>query len=954
MFLIFSMPLYSNPITTVPPFPTRFDSITVYYEASGGNQELQGAEGPLYAHTGVITDKSTSPTDWRYVVTPWPGEAPGANQEKNTLIPVDQDRYKLVIGNPYDYYHVPETEKILKLAFVFRNADGSLVGRNADGSDIFVPLYEAGLTTVLINPPNTDRYGHPDRSPLFLSSLTDTLKVSFTAAALGVEADSLFLYRNNTRLTAATSDTLMFESRIPSEWQGRSSLHCVAFSNHGICDTLSFTLIVDPSPPRITKPAFLNEGLTVLDNTSAAFTLMAPGKEFVYLIGDFNDWKVEDAFLMNKHVEGNKTYFWMTLQGLDPTTEYAYQYLVDGHIRIGDPYARKILHPLDAYIPDFIYPDLKPYPTSLTDYAVATFQTVSDPYVWQHDDAILPNQTEFVIYELLIRDFLEDRWYQSLIDTLSYLKNLGINAIELMPVIEFSGNDSWGYNSTFYFAPDKAYGTENDLKALVDSCHSAGLAVILDIVLNHAYGECPFVRLYNEGDFGKPLPENPWFNEISPHPMSVGYDFNHDSPYTKELVKQITTYWLETFHVDGYRFDLSKGFTQKYTGNDLSAWSQYDQSRIDILNEYASHIRSVKEDAILILEHYADNDEETVLAHSGFLLWGNMNVPYSQAAMGWLDHSDFNWGYFRNRGWWAMNLVTFMESHDEPRLMYKNYQYGNCIPTYCTKDTLVALERMALNATFFLTIPGPKMIWQFGEIGYDLELPEEEGRTEAQPVLWEYTHDSNRMKLYNVYKNLLKLRKEYPLFRSHETEVSLYTPDQIPDRRIKLSSPDMNAVIVGNFGLTSTTSWPEFHHSGVWYEFFTQESLYVENTAMTFPLEPGEYRLYTDKKLFVPDTTCPVSLEEKVAFPQEFRIKNLYPNPFNSTVQIHMVLPSSLPLNIRVYSLLGQQVYEEKHTNVPVGDYFLALSMNGFPSNVYFLEISQGNHHVIKKMVLLK
>jgi 1,4-alpha-glucan branching enzyme len=950
---LFSVHLFATPVSTIPPFPTRFDSITVFYNASAGNAALKGAEGLLYAHTGVITDKSTSPSDWKYVITPWPGEAPGANQDKNTLIPEDEDLYKLPVGNPYDFYSVPTDEKILRLAFVFRNEDGSLVGRSEDGSDIYVMLYEPGLTTILIEPSGVDKFGHPDRSPVFLN-ISDTLKISFTAAALGVDADSLFLLRNNTRLFSTSSDTLTYEGTVQPSWKGRSCLHCVAFSSLGIMDTLTFSLIVEPSPALITKPSSVKDGLTIIDNTTAAFSLMAPGKDFVYLLGDFNDWKVDDDWLMNKQVDGNKTYFWITADGLNSNIEYAYQYLVDGEIRIADPYTRKILDPGDDYIPDFVYPDLKSYPHGLTEHAVSAFTTLPETYVWQNNDYSLPPQTDLVIYELLVRDFLEDRWYKSLTDSLSYLKRLGVNAIQLMPVIEFGGNDSWGYNPTFFFAVDKSYGKENDLKTFIDSCHGAGIAVIMDIVLNHAFGDFPLLRLYNEGDYGQPLPENPWFNVTAPHPMSVGYDFDHSSPLTKELIKQITAYWIEEFRFDGYRFDLSKGFTQNYTGDDIGAWSRYDQSRIDILNDYASHIRSVKHDAILILEHFADNDEETALAHSGFMLWGNMNEPYSQASMGWLDHSDFNWGYFRNRGWWAMNLVTFMESHDEPWLMYKNYQYGNCNPSYCTKDTVTALERMALNAVFLFSIPGPKMIWQFGELGYDQELPAEDGRTEAKPVLWEYQNDRNRMRLFNVYKNLLRLRKDYPLFRSSETEVLMYSPDNVPDRRIKLSSAEMNAVIIGNFGMTSNTSWPEFHHSGLWYDFFSGDSAYVDNTNMTCTLEPGEYRLYTDKKLFAPDTTLPVSLRDRDFKTGNFRITKLYPNPFNATVRINLDLPESTPLRINIYNIQGKMVYEDMHTETSPGGYTLILTMDNLPSGVYFLRVFQSGKIATQKMVLMK
>jgi pullulanase/glycogen debranching enzyme len=199
--------------------------------------------------------------------------------------------------------------------------------------------------------------------------------------------------------------------------------------------------------------------------------------------------------------------------------EYAFQYLVDGEIRIADPYTDKILDPWnDNNIPSSTYPNLKDYPTNKTNHAVSVFQTDQSEFQWQNDDDFVqPEQKDLVIYELLIRDFIQNHDYQTLIDTLDYLEDLGINAIELMPINEFEGNSSWGYNPSFYFAPDKYYGTKNDLKSFIDECHRRGIAVIQDMVLNHSYRQSPFVRLYWDSINNRPAINNPWYNEKSPN-----------------------------------------------------------------------------------------------------------------------------------------------------------------------------------------------------------------------------------------------------------------------------------------------------------------------------------------------------------------------------------------------------------------------------------------------------
>jgi 1,4-alpha-glucan branching enzyme len=249
---------------------------------------------------------------------------------------------------------------------------------------------------------------------------------------------------------------------------------------------------------------------------------------------------------------------------------------------------------------------------------------------------------------LLVRDFTEERTYKAVTEKLDYLDSLGINAIELMPVNEFEGNLSWGYNPSYKFAPDKFYGTEDDLRELIDEAHKRGIAIIFDMVLNHHFGRSPLVRMYSSGDFGPPRPDNPWFNVTAKHDFNVGYDFNHESQYTKDYVDRVVAYWVEKYKVDGYRFDLSKGFTQKNTLGNTGAWGQYDASRIALLKRMADVIWAQDPETYIILEHFADNNEETELADYGMMLWGNMNHDYRKAAKA--QNVNLNWAYYGARG----------------------------------------------------------------------------------------------------------------------------------------------------------------------------------------------------------------------------------------------------------------------------------------------------------------
>ncbi|RYY27468.1 MAG: alpha-amylase, partial [Sphingobacteriaceae bacterium] len=221
-------------------------------------------------------------------------------------------------------------------------------------------------------------------------------------------------------------------------------------------------------------PAGANDGVTFINSgKSAILNLYAPGKTSVYLIGDFNSWKVDSKYAMKKSTDGTR--WWIQVDNLDPAVEYAYQYYIDNSIKVADPYTEKILDPVnDQYITSATYPNLKAYPAGSTTGIVSTMNYAQPAYSWTTTSFTKPDYKNLVVYELHVRDFIAAHNYQTLKDTLNYLVNLGVNAVELMPVNEFEGNSSWGYNTSFGFALDKYYGTKNAYKAFVDACHAKG------------------------------------------------------------------------------------------------------------------------------------------------------------------------------------------------------------------------------------------------------------------------------------------------------------------------------------------------------------------------------------------------------------------------------------------------------------------------------------------------
>lgn len=581
--------------------------------------------------------------------------------------------------------------------------------------------------------------------------------------------------------------------------------------------------------------AFINDG------KSAIITLFAPEKNSVAIIGDFNNWNAQTGKMKNTP---DKKTWWAQVDNLDPNTEYAYQFVVDGSLRVGDPYAEKILDPNnDQYISPAVYPALKSYPTGKTTGIVCVMQGIQPAYSWKNNNFNRPEKKDLVIYELLTRDFTTEHSYTSALQKIDYLKTLGINAIELMPVSEFEGNISWGYNPSYYFAPDKYYGTKNALKNFIDECHGKGIAVIMDMVLNHSFSQSPLVQLYFDGT--KPTSANPWYNSDAKHPYNVGFDFNHESDATKKFAKDVIRFWIQEYHIDGYRFDLSKGFTQKQSSDDAS-FAAYDASRVAIWKDYNNFIRSIDPNNFyVILEHFADAQEEKNLADEGMVLWANLNYNMNEATMGWLGKSDFSWGFYNRHAFSkAEALVAYMESHDEERINFKNFTYGNAAGAYVIKASLpVSLKRSELGAAFYFAMPGPKMIWQFGELGYDISI-ETNGRTGEKPVKWEYFDDPARKALYNAYSKFIRLRKNNSIFN---------TPDFTYDltgavKFIRLTEGSETVVVVGNFDVVNQNANIDFGSAGDWYDA-NGGTINLPNQNYTATLLPGEYHIYSNTVL---------------------------------------------------------------------------------------------------------
>lgn len=717
-------------------------------------------------------------------------------------------------------------------------------------------------------------------------------------------------------------------------------------------------------------PAYMKQGISYdpADPTKVGLALYAPGKAYVHVIGSFNNWTVSANYLMKRDTT-NPNLYWTEITGLTPQQIYTFQYRTADGIKVADPYSPLVLSPYDdPYINQnaLVYPDLPAYPAGQS-FEVSVIQTAKPAYPWVVTNFNKPAKENLIVYELLVRDFTTQKTWQSLIDKIPYLKSLKINAIELMPVMEFDGNNSWGYNTGFHYALDKAYGTPEKFKEFIDLCHQNGIAIILDIALNHATGRSPIERMWMvdpDGDgFGDPAADNPYFNQVARHSYSVFNDFNHSKAETKYYVDRVIEHWIKEYKVDGFRWDLTKGFTQNCTAGDETCTNAYQQDRVNTLRGYADKQWSYDPTSYIIFEHLGTDSEEGQWANyrvgegKGVMMWDKHTNAYNQNTMGFAASSNFNRVDFEAHGFSERRAVSYGESHDEERIMYKNINFGASTAGYSTRDLNNALQRQKAYGAVFLTVPGPKMIWQFAELGFDKSIYTcEDGVTvntesdaipgdcklSAKPTAFGLGYDTEtaRKSVYDTWAKLLELRLANEVFNTKTFTVE--SGNLMPRIFIwnnNAASALKNVVILANFTLTTQNIVPDFPYTGSWVNLMDNTSVPVSSTTAPITIEPGGFRIFGNASALSTENVGSVKNAVSLTLTQNpvtNGTANLrYTNAKNGTVSI--------------YDLAGTLVKTVKLSK-DNGDE--AVSINGLKTGMYLIQLKSDKGVAVTKMMV--
>ena len=729
--------------------------------------------------------------------------------------------------------------------------------------------------------------------------------------------------------------------------------------------------------PSITNedlPSQVLDGININSPTSVTLVLNAPNKDYVYVAGSFNNYTPDESYLMKKDQNSGK--FWLSIDNLNANEIYTYQYWVyDANpssnspylVKTADPFSTLVASPFDdPNIPESNYPNIPTYPNG-QNREVTILETVPTSYNWNEENFVKPEKEDLVIYEVLIRDFDTNRTFKDLTNRIDYFKNLNVNAIELMPVMEFEGNENWGYATSFHMSLDKFYGTSNDFKEFVDTCHQNGIAVILDLALNHVTGRSPMVRMWMEDTdddgWGESNSENPYLNSQATHTYSVFNDFNHSSSLTQDYTKRVIKHWIEEYKIDGFRWDLTKGFTQNCSSGDYACTEEYQQDRIDVLKSYADYSWSLDPNHYVIFEHIGNGDEEKEWADyrinegKGVMLWGKMIEEYGQLSMGYTENSSLNRIRSESRGFAGKRLIGYAESHDEERLMRKNIQYGNSSnSSHDVKNLNVSLSRMSAIGALSLLVPGPKMIWHFGDLGMETSLFTcEDGSieqnddcklsTKPQPQ-WSnnWLSIAQRKKIYDDWSRMIELKKNNVVFRGNSSFSPISSnpliqrlyiwDDNLADNVLK------NIVILANLDVTEQNVVSNFPFTGDWFNLMDDSSINITNTDYSISLQPGEFLVFGNKQATL--STDDFGLTEKI---------QIIKNPIDEHILLNVPKNLIAQYSWKLYNTLGVKIDEG---NISTTDSNIFQINSSIGNGVFYLVLKNNNSNEFELIKILK
>ena len=545
-------------------------------------------------------------------------------------------------------------------------------------------------------------------------------------------------------------------------------------------------------------------GATANGDGTATFALHAPGKRFVSLVGDFNGWD-RYADMMNESPDGT---WWLTRPVSNGT--HRYQYCIEGRQLLADPCAR-----------DVEWKDPAGREGHEPFHARAVLDVGKAPYAWATTNFVRPEPGRLLIYELYLEDFVPGGGFTGAIARLDYVRDMGFNAIEPLPWMEFTTDRSWGYNPAFHCAPESAYGTPDDLKRLIDAAHQRGLAVIMDAVFNHMDRNSALYQLY-----GADYDASPYFREFRGENWGFP-DLDQRSRAFKRYAADAIGYWLREYRLDGIRFDATR-FVEWAGYNDWGAgWLAWAGRQAD-------------PGAWMIAEH-VPSDPELINRTEMDSTWGD---AFRWGVRGFVEDArldraelarllDPTQAGFTN----AAQCIAYVESHDEERVLRSLRQKGF--------SEAESFRRALLALALTLTAPGPAMVYAGQEFGED--TPKIVG---PNPLDWKRTQGwfgARARNLQAAARALAALRAAHPAFRSDAVRMQAEgLPDDVA---VYARGAGREAIVVaGNFGRRKRAVTVQLPDADAWQNVLEARAAQPdERGQLALALEPGAVAVFASR-----------------------------------------------------------------------------------------------------------
>ncbi|NCC51177.1 MAG: DUF3459 domain-containing protein [Spartobacteria bacterium] len=556
-------------------------------------------------------------------------------------------------------------------------------------------------------------------------------------------------------------------------------------------DSLTFWRV--PARHHEPMPADIPQGASVTADGQTAFVLYAPGKHVVSLLGSFNEWNP-----LTDPMHCDQTGYWWLIKDLPPG-RHRYQYLVDGSILIADPYSMDVDW-LDEDGEETYEPEL----------AQSVIDTTLPPYTWHDEDFVRPPLNELVIYELFIEDLCPGQGFTGVIARLDYIRDMGFNAIEPLPVIEFSGRGGWGYNPAYHLAPEGSYGTPDELRRLVDAAHQRGIAVIHDAVFNHMCGSAPLYRLY-----GADYDNSPYFYLFTGENWGMP-DIDQESEVSKRYFADVIRHWIEAYHFDGFRYDATRWVGWQGYNDWGASWFAYAGRMADTgVYHIAEHLPT---DPDLM------NQTEMDAGWHAHYRWRIRDMLVNAK----IDANEFRTimnplqSGFSN----ALQRIAYTESHDEERMMFDLHTHG-------WNDT-EAQTRAISSIALTLTSPGIPMIYAGQEFGEDAKK-----YVGPNPLQWDYLEDPSRRTLHDAMTRLVRLRTSHPALTGQA--IRLIEVNQQSDVAVyERYAPEGSVVVACNFGRTPRAHMLTLPFKSAWTRVLSGEIIPEQEGPLMLQLEPGQ------------------------------------------------------------------------------------------------------------------